>query len=128
MKKNNKVKIALVAAILLVFASMFTFIIYAETGDVLPDNGAVITSAQITSMVTGTGPFDTEEGDGNDTSADDAIVRSMDQVTYTIEATMAIKGTDSANYKGGEIYIEAVIPDSCTYEEWDVSSMAWEKL
>ena len=62
MGKNKKVKIALVAAILLVFASMFTFIIYAETGDVPPDNGAVITSAQITSMVTGTGPFDTEEG------------------------------------------------------------------
>ncbi|MBO5476662.1 MAG: hypothetical protein J6A15_02780 [Clostridia bacterium] len=128
MGKNKKVKIALVAAILLVFASMFTFIIYAETGDVLPDNGAVITSAQITSMVTGTGPFDTEEGDGNDTSAENTIVRSMDQVTYTVEATMAIKGTDSANYKGGEIYIEGIIPDSCTYEEWDVSSMAWGEV
>lgn len=113
--------------VIILFLSIY--IIYAATGDVLPDDGAIITDAQITSMVTGTAPFDSYEGDGRDISASDNIVRSFDQITYTIEATMGLNTSDgSVNYKGGEIYIQAIIPDNCTYEEWDLESMAWAEV
>ncbi|MGN1013489.1 MAG: SpaA isopeptide-forming pilin-related protein [Clostridia bacterium] len=128
MRKDKIIKLFVLLTIIIAITSVSAFIIYAATGDILPDDGAVITSAQITSMITGTAPFDTSERDGRDISPDDDIVRSMDQVTYTVEATMAINGTDSANYKGGDIYIEAKIPQDCTYEEWDISSMAWAEV
>ena len=48
-----------------------------------------ITSAIITQMKTGTGPWDDNDDVGNDSSDDNDIVRSFDQITYTIESTMA---------------------------------------
>ena len=44
-------------------------------------------------MKTGTGPWDDNDEAGNDSSEDNNIVRSFDQVTYTIESTMALKDT-----------------------------------
>ena len=47
----------------------------------LPDNGAKISSSQIIQTKTGTGPFDENDDPGNDSSEDNNIVRSFDQVT-----------------------------------------------
>ena len=128
--EKTKLKNVYKFIVLFVFLlTSFTCMIYAATGDILPDDGGIITDAKITSMITGTAPFDTYEDDGRDMSPNDDIVRSFDQVTYTIEATMGINSTDgSVNYKGGEIYIEATIPEECTYEEWDLASMAWAEV
>ena len=128
--EKTKLKNVYKFIVLFVFLlTSFTCMIYAATGDILPDDGGIITDAKITSMITGTAPFDTYEDDGRDMSPNDDIVRSFDQVTYTIEATMEINSTDgSVNYKGGEIYIEATIPEECTYEEWDLASMAWAEV
>ncbi len=48
----------------------------------LTDDSGIVTAINTTKISTGTGPFDATEGAGNDTSADDNIVRSFDQVTY----------------------------------------------
>lgn len=129
MRKLNKKSLVIISSLVITLISTLIFIVYAATGDIMPSDGAVITSAQITSMVTGTAPFDTSSRSGRDMSPDDDIVRSFDQVTYTIESTMAINTSDgSANYKGGSIYIEATIPQDCTWEEWDISSMAWGEV
>lgn len=129
MKKMRKRYLIILAIMITILSGTFAFITYAATGDILPNDGAIVNSAQITSTITGTAPFDTYEADGRDMSPDDNIVRSFDQITYTVEATMAMNGaTDSANYKGGDIYIEGTIPEACTYEEWDLSSMAWGEL
>lgn len=75
-----------------------------------------------------------KEGDGNDTSADDNIVRSFDQVTWTIEANIGINNTEYGSedakkynaFKGGKIYVEATLPESCQgLMHWDVDSMSW---
>ena len=86
-----------------------------------------MTSIQITKTKTGTGPFDKDDEPGNDSSENNSIVRSFDQITWTIEATMALKqSSNQDNYKGGIIEIDAEIPENCKeYAKWDLSSMTW---
>ena len=86
-----------------------------------------ITSAVITQRKTGTGPWDDNDDAGNDTSADNDIVRSFDQVTYTVEYTMGLKdGASVENYKGGAIEVKAELPEACAnVVKWDTDSMAW---
>lgn len=86
-----------------------------------------ITSASIIQRKTGTGPWDDNDDAGNDTSEDNDIVRSFDQVTYTVEYTMGLKSNVSVeNYKGGIIEVKAELPESCAnVVKWDTDSMAW---
>ena len=86
-----------------------------------------ITSATITQRKTGTGPWDDNDDAGNDTSEDNDIVRSFDQVTYTVEYTMGLKdGASVENYKGGAIEVKAELPEACAnVVKWDTDSMAW---
>ena len=105
----------------------------AEGGDELngrsSDAGqiAYVSSAQITGRTTGTGPWDENDEPGNDSSPDNNIVRSFDQVTWTVEVTMDLKegaGVDSIT--GGTIRIEATLPEECAnVMEWDLNSMEW---
>ena len=86
-----------------------------------------ITSATIIQRKTGTGPWDDNDDVGNDTSEDNDIVRSFDQVTYTVEYTMGLKdGATVENYKGGAIEVKAELPEACAnVVKWDADSMAW---
>ena len=86
-----------------------------------------ITLTEIKSVKTGVGPFDDNDNPGNDSSEDNNIVRSFDQVTWTIEATMGLKtGTTETNLKGGVIEVEASLPEHlANLVEWDLDSMLW---
>ena len=94
----------------------------------IPDDTPMITSMQIIQTKTGTGPFDSNDEPGNDSSEDNNIVRSFDQVTWTIENTMTIHGVTIESYKGGKINFKASIPNDYFDKEtfkWDLDSMAW---
>ena len=95
--------------------------------DELVDDGAEITSCQIIQTKTGTGPFDDDDEAGNDSSEDNDIVRSFDQVTWTVDNTMGIKDQSAQSYTGGKIYFEAEVPD--VFEDgtfaWDLDAMSW---
>ena len=86
---------------------------------------AKITSSEITDRKTGVGPFDSDNEPGNDSSADNNIVRSFDQVTWTIENTIGLKTGGSANGKSGVIEVRAELPDTCQNVVWDINSMSW---
>lgn len=102
---------------------------------------AVVTSTTIISTVTGTGPFDSatttdsknSDGSitwtaGNDVSADDNIVRSFDEITWTLENTMKIKESisDVQNIKGGVIEVNVTLPEKCSnLVEWQLDKMVW---
>ena len=63
---------------------------------------------------TGTGPWDSNDEPGNDSSEDNNIVRSFDQITYTVDLTMSLKkGITDTSLKGGVINVEAVLPENC---------------
>ena len=91
-----------------------------------------ISSAQIIQRATGTAPWDDNDEPGNDSSPDNNIVRSFDQVTWTVNLTTAVKeGVAQGSYTGGVVEFTATLPDEyaktefAPYMEWDVDSMAW---
>ena len=107
--------------------------VYDDGSIELTDDSAVVSSLAMT-KVTGTAPFDTSEGAGNDTSATDNIVRSFDTVTYQIEVNMEVNdteyGSDDAkkygSFRGGIINVEATIPkENEGLMKWSVDDMAW---
>ena len=120
----KKIKITLMIII------MFLFIFNIEkinASTELPDDGAKISSSQIIQTKTGTGPFDANNDPGNDSSEDNNIVRSFDQVTWTVENTMVLNNSEATSYTGGKIYFEAILPNVFTSEtaKWDIESMGW---
>lgn len=52
---------------------------------------AYISDAQVIQTQTGTGPWDADDNPGNDSSEDNEIVRSYDQVIWTVDLTMSLK-------------------------------------
>ena len=90
---------------------------------------AKINTVEIIDRATGTGPWDNDDEAGNDSSASNDIVRSFDQVTWTVNAIMGIKeGIDVENLQGGTIEFEAKLPEECAkIMTWDLDSMAWVK-
>ena len=87
----------------------------------------IISSAQIIQTKTGTGPFDSNDDAGNDSSEENNIVRSFDKITWTIDLTMSLKsGVTETNIKGGTIEIDVELPSTCAnLVKWDINSMNW---
>ena len=120
----KKIKIIL---ILIIMITIIFNINYVKAINELPDNGAKISSAVITQQKTGTAPFDTNNDPGNDSSEDNNVVRSFDQITWTVENTMVLNSSGATSYSGGKLYFEAILPSEISNEEvkWDVDSMGW---
>ena len=123
MNKVRKIKIILIIIMFLLMININR----VNATDELPDDAAKISSAIVTQTKTGTGPFDDNNDPGNDSSEDNDVVRSFDQVTWTIENTLSINGEGADSYTGGKIYFEATLPSVFTSEtvKWDLDSMAW---
>ena len=86
-----------------------------------------ISSAELMDFKTGVGPFDPNDEPGNDSSADNNIVRSFDQITWSYQINFLLKGGETgANLKGGVIEVTADLPDDlANLVEWDLASMNW---
>ncbi len=88
------------------------------------ESNAVVSDATIISTKTGTGPWDSDDQPGNDSSENNNIVRSFDQVTWTVDLTMNSK--DNKAIAGSKINVEATVPDTlANLVKWDLSSMSW---
>lgn len=91
---------------------------------------AIISSIEVSSRQTGTGIFDENDEPGNDSSADNNIVRSFDTISYAIDNTMQMKINEEEEnpefYKGGIIEIKAEIPEECKeIVKWKTEAMKW---
>ena len=86
-----------------------------------------ISSIDTKEVKTGTGPFDENDEPGNDSSENNDIVRSFDQITWTYQLNFALKEPDSGtSLKGGVIQITASLPkELANIVEWDIESMKW---
>ena len=54
-----------------------------------------ISSIDTKEVKTGTGPFDKDDEPGNDSSEDNDVVRSFDQITWTYQLNFSLKEPDS---------------------------------
>ena len=88
---------------------------------------AYISDAQVIQTQTGTGPWDADDNPGNDSSEDNEIVRSYDQIIWTVDLTMSLKkGISEISLTGGTVNIEATLPTNCVnLMKWDLNSMTW---
>ena len=98
-----------------------------ENAGVTNGDKGYISSAQIIQTKTGTGPWDADDEPGNDSSEDNNIVRSFDQVIWTVDLTMALKsGVADSGLTGGIINVEVTLPETCAdVMKWDLESMQW---
>ena len=144
MIKNKKIILVLLSLLIALIVSVFAqgyllknkmklnntetepqALVSEEQADV--GKNAKISSSIITQRKTGTGPFDADDTPGNDSSEDNNVVRSFDQVTWTIENTMILKeNSKQEHYSGGTIVIKAEVPEACSnFVRWDLDSMKW---
>ena len=103
----KKLKVLFCLVLLMVVVNLN---IKVKAAEQLPDDGAKISSAQIIQTKTGTGPWDEDDSPGNDSSEENDVVRSFDQVTWTIENTFALNSNDASSYQGGKLYFEVKLP------------------
>ena len=90
------------------------------------DSETIVSSADIILTKTGTGPFDSNDEPGNDSSEDNNIVRSFDQVTWTVDLT--VNSRNSKNIDKSKIQIEATLPEeTANLMKWNLDSMSWIK-
>ena len=64
-----------------------------ETHDMLDTDSASITKLTVDDIVSGTAPFDKDDQPGDDSSADNATIRSFDTATYDISYTVTPDST-----------------------------------
>lgn len=78
---------------------------------------------------TGTAPFDEEEGPGNDTSANDLVLRTFDSATYTFEFFTSLRkeaaDQNISGYKTGKLYFEFILPYTQEQAVFDTESTLW---
>lgn len=87
---------------------------------------AKISDVRIQSRTTGTAPFDSNDQAGNDSSADNNIIRSFDSIHYDLTVTTAIKeSAGQVNVKGGNLMFYAEIPNNDLDAQWDKDSLQW---
>lgn len=99
----------------------------SETSGTINGDSAIVSSANIIQRKTGTGPFDSDDEAGNDSSEDNDIVRSFDEISWTINCNMAIKeGQTITSVKGGYLNIEIVLPETlANLVKWNTDAMTW---
>lgn len=120
MKKIRLIFITILSLILILILNIDS----VKAVAILEDDAAVVTPIDLKQLKTGTAPWDDNDEAGNDTSSDNLIVRSFDQVTWNVENTMEIK-SGAERYTGGKIYFEVTVPEGFTSETFkcDLDSM-----
>lgn len=77
-------------------------------------------------IVTGSAEWDGDNEPGNDQGPDNAIVRTFDTVSYTMDMTMHMQEQMMENgFKQGRIYFEMLLPCSREEAQFEISSMSW---
>ena len=78
------------------------------------------------SIMTGTEPWDSDDANGNDTSASNGTVRSFDVVTYTVEMQNEVRdNSPHKNYKEGTFHYELILPAGTDEARFELDSMGW---
>lgn len=95
-----------------------------EDWEIMGPDEAYVSEITVTGMETGSAPFDETSGRGNDTTANDRLVRTFDAVTYNFNVNM--KSWDaSKTYGEARVKLEFVLPLNETEAVFEQTAMAW---
>lgn len=90
----------------------------------LTDDNAYVSGITITSISDGTAPWDSDNAAGNDSSAQNKIVRTFDTVTYAFNVHMD-SYDDNISYSEARVKLEFVLPLTEDQATFDQGAMAW---
>lgn len=122
---SYRAKTSLILAVS-VFMMVATFVNPAGRKIFAADGGDSLVSAiKVQEIVDGVGPFDADDKPGNDSSANNKIVRSFDQIGYTLAYATALK-TDKP-IESGYLMCSFTLPNNKAEAQWDTGQMAWMK-
>lgn len=120
---SYRAKTSLILAVS-VFMMVATFVNPAGQKIFAADGGDSLVSAiKVQEIVDGVGPFDADDNPGNDSSANNKIVRSFDQIGYTLAYATALK-TDKP-IESGYLMCSFTLPNNKAEAQWDTGQMAW---
>ena len=85
---------------------------------------AYVSNISITSVKDGTGPFDSDNEPGNDSSSSNDVVRSFDKLIYDINTSMQSIDT-SKSFSTGKLCFNVELPADITKARFDVANMKW---
>lgn len=122
MKKQNKVISILFAILVLLSIVIPANIIATETTSV-SINESYISAVTIKDTITGLAPFDNDDNAGNDSSASNDIVRSFDDIDYTLEYVTALKSQNVIS--DAYLCVEFVLPYTKDVATFNMDAMAW---
>ena len=86
---------------------------------------AYVSGLKVKEQTDGTGPFDSDDTAGNDSSDSNLIVRSFDNINYTIEFTTALVDATHPAEGGTSIDITFTLPTSPDNATWNLQAMNW---
>lgn len=85
---------------------------------------ARVTSVKFGEITDGSAPWDADDAPGNDSRADNKIVRSFDTVNYSFNVEVASTDTAKA-YTEAYVCVMFTLPLSSAQAEFDTAAMAW---
>lgn len=83
-----------------------------------------VSHLDIPKVVTGMAPWDKDDTPGNDSSADNDIVRTFDTINYNVDVSMQAIN-DGISYTTGVLWLEAELPMDITKAKFDLDQMLW---
>ena len=82
-----------------------------------------------TGLSTGTSPWDADDGAGNDSTAENKILRTFDTASYTIQFNTTLRDAvaqqDVGGIYQGRLYFEFILPVSAEEAQFETGSMGW---
>lgn len=107
---KQKIIVTLILIVAIIFVPVY-FYVLADDSD---ENKIEIKSSSIESIIDGTDSYDSETGDGNDTSGNNGIVRTFDTATYTINYRLGAKEGETIDTSADNrsVVIDVLLPSS----------------
>lgn len=125
----------MILCIILVCASVIPFIFSAEAettdqetlqayAESSGSDQSYISGLRIKSVTDGSAPFDADDTVGNDSSDSNGIVRSFDEINYSLEYVTALRNMDQT-VNEGYVNVEFVLPYSTKTVRFNESTINW---
>ena len=121
MKGKNKI-ISFIFAIAIILTILMPNILKANTtADGI--NDSYVSAITIKETITGLAPFDKDDNPGNDSNATNNIVRSFDNINYTLEYITELKTNNPISE--ANLCVEFILPCTKDIATFDLSTMSW---
>ena len=113
-----------VISLVIALFSVFPLLSVNATSDASEHGDAYISGLRVRQIIDGTAPFDDDDTSGNDSSDDNLIVRSFDELTYIVEYTTALSDLSHV-VNEADLSVTIELPISPKRAQFNTDAMQW---